>query len=144
MKHIIIPLFLLIISLVSCEIETSHNGKLDGNWQLQHIDTLATNGTCDMTHSYIYWAVENDLLQVRDIDNQNLKILFRFERQDGNLTLHSPHFVVTKDELIPLESDSLLQPLGIPDLRSTFLIESLTHSRMTLKGAQLRLHFRKY
>ena len=69
-------LIYIIISfiLTSCELEMTDNGALDGNWQLRQIDTLSTGGTCDMSRSYIYWAVQNHILQVRDIDNNNLII----------------------------------------------------------------------
>lgn len=130
--------------LTACELETPNNGKLDGNWQLRQIDTLATRGTCDMSYSYIYWAVESHLLQVRDIDNKNQKILFRFEKQGDELMIHSPHFVQTKDELIPLKNDSLLTPLGIVGIKDTFLIEKLNHEHLILRNQRYQLHFRRY
>ena len=97
-----------------------------------------------MTYSYIYWGIENNLLQVRDIDNNNLKILFRFDKQGDRLTLHSPYRVVTKDELEPLEDDELLTPLGIAGTEDTFTFENLSSGNMTLKNELYRLHFRKY
>lgn len=145
MKRLVYILTILsTLSIVSCEIETSNNGKLDGNWQLRQIDTITTGGSTDMSQSYIYWSVENNLLQVRDIDNNNLKILFRFEKQGDSLTLRDPHFVVTKDELVPLENDSLLQPLGIYGVQEGFQIQQLSNTRMTLQNHLLKLHFRKY
>ena len=128
----------------SCDLETSDNGKLDGNWQLRQIDTLSTGGVCDMTYSYIYWGIENKLLQVRDIDNNNLRILFRFDKQGDHLTIHSPHQVITKDELKPLEDAELLTPLGIIETEDTFIVETLSSGNMTLKNERFRLHFRKY
>ena len=41
----IVPV-LLLMSLTSCEIETSENGDLDGYWHLEQVDTLATGGVC--------------------------------------------------------------------------------------------------
>lgn len=129
--------------LTACEIERSHNGKLNGNWQLRQIDTLATGGITDMTYSYIYWGVEGTLLQVRDID-ENLKILFHFNKQGNQLTLLTPCRVITKDELEPLETNELLTPLGITETEETFLIEHLSNGSLTLSNALYRLHFRKY
>ena len=139
---LLFTLFCLFIT--SCEIEMSDNGKLDGNWQLRQIDTLATNGTCDMTYSSIYWGIENDLLQVRDIDNNNQRILFRFKHQGDSLILSQPYNVITKDELEALENDSLLRPLGICGTEEHFLIEQLNSSNLTLKNPVYRLWFRKY
>lgn len=138
---ILLPMSLL---LTSCDLETSGNGKLDGNWQLRQIDTLSTGGVCDMTYSYIYWGIENKLLQVRDIDNDNLRILFRFDKQGDHLTIHSPHRVITKDELEPVENAELLTPLGIIGTEDTFIFENLSSGNMTLKNERFRLHFRKY
>ena len=97
-------LIYIIISLIltSCELEMTDNGALDGNWQLRQIDTLSTGGTCDMSRSYIYWAVQNDLLQVRDIDNADFRILFRFEKKGDHLTLRNPYPIIIKAELEPI------------------------------------------
>ena len=138
--YIILSTFIL----TACELETPNNGKLDGNWQLRQMDTLATGGTCDMSYSYIYWAVESHLLQVRDIDNNNLKIFFEFEKQGDNLNIDSPHQVITKNELIPLENDSLLSPFGIAGIKDNFLIEKLNHESLIMKNLNYRLHFRRY
>ena len=138
--YIILSTFLL----TACELETPNSGKLDGNWQLRQIDTLATGGTCDMSYSYVYWAVENHLLQVRDIDNHNLKIFFKYEQPGDELNIHSPHQVITKNELIPLENDSLLTPLGIAGIKDNFLIEKLNHEHLVLKNLRYKLHFRRY
>ncbi len=137
-------LILPCLFLAACDLEYSNNGMLDGNWQLRQIDTLATNGTCNMSQSYIYWAVQDKLLQIRDIDNDNLIILFRFEKKEGHLTILSPCKVITKDELVPLETNELLLPFGITDIEETFLIENLSHGNLVLSNDLYRLHFRKY
>lgn len=137
-------IFFLCLILSACEIETSNNGHLDGNWQLRTIDTLQTGGICDMSRSYIYWSVENNLLQLRDIDNSNLKILFRFEKKGDQLNIHSPFKVITKDELEPLEDDELLRPFGIYGTTADFSIEQLNNSRLVLRNEDYRFHFRKY
>ena len=140
----VIPSLLACLLIVSCEIEMSDNGKLDANWQLRQIDTLATKGTCDMTYSAIYWGIENDVLQVRDIDNSNLKLLFRFKHQGDSLIISQPYHVITKDKLEALENDSLLRPLGICGTEEHFLIEQLSGSNLTLKSPIFRLRFTKY
>ena len=140
----LVYIILACLFLASCEIETSGNGKLDGNWQLRQIDTLATSGTCDMTYSYIYWGIEADLLQVRDIDNNRLKIFFRVEKQGDSLRIFNPYHAITKDDLESLDNDSLLQPLGITGTEEHFLIEQLNSSTLQLKGSAYRLRFRKY
>ena len=144
MKLLAYILFVLCLTLSACEIETSNNGQLDGNWQLRTIDTLQTGGICDMSESYIYWSVENNLLQLRDIDNNNLKILFRFEKKGDLLNIHSPFKVITKDKLEALEDDNLLRPFGIYGTTVDFSIEQLNGSQLVLRNEDYRFHFRKY
>lgn len=44
MKKIIgvLSLAVMMLTLSSCEVETSQNGDLDGFWHLEQVDTLAT------------------------------------------------------------------------------------------------------
>ncbi len=146
MTHMKKILYLLLSCtlLLSCELETSDNGKLDGNWQLRQIDDLSTGSSSDMTYSYIYWGIENDLLQVRDIDDGNLMLLFRFDKQGDHLSIHSPYRVVTKDQLEPMEDTEQLLKLGIAGTEDTFIFENLSSGNMTLRNELYRLHFRKY
>ena len=140
----LIYFMLICLTFTACEIETSHNGALDGNWQLRQIDTLTTMGVCDMTQSCIYWGIEADLLQVRDIDNDDLRIMFRFERRNDSLRIFNPYHVFNKDNLQPLENDSLLQPLGIVGTEEHFYVEELKSNTLLLKSLYYRLHFRKH
>lgn len=132
------------ILLISCELEVLDNGRMDGNWQLRQIDTLATEGICDMTDSLIYWGVQDELLQVRDIDNSNQRIFFRYHLDADSLTIHSPYWAVTKNELVPVEDIETLRPLGITDTIEYFHIDELNSGTMILKNIVFRLHFRKY
>lgn len=140
----LIYIILASIIFTACELEIMDNGTLGGNWQLQKIDTLSTGGICDMSSSYIYWGITNQILQIRDIDNNNLKILFYFKKEENKLRLFSPHNVITKDKLIALENDSLLQPLGIKSLQEDFLIEKSNYNQLVLKNELYRLSFKKY
>jgi hypothetical protein len=56
MKKIIgvLSLAVMMLTLSSCEVETSQNGDLDGFWHLEQVDTLATGGAfpcCYDAHS---------------------------------------------------------------------------------------------
>ena len=46
MKKIIgvLSLAVMMLTLSSCEVETSQNGDLDGFWHLEEVGTLATGG----------------------------------------------------------------------------------------------------
>ena len=85
-------LLALSIMLVSCELETSGNGSLDGYWQMTQVDTLASGGVADTRESFIYWGVQGKLLQIRYSENDvylGEGLLFRFENNNSILTLSS-------------------------------------------------------
>lgn len=143
-KLLYISLFLIAIS--SCTLETSDNGKLDGYWHLERIDTIPTGGAKDMTNERIFWAVENKLLQLQ-----------------GNAGTYTFHFNNTADSLILLdpyrsyghEEDSTggdvkvtdpneLKPYGVQRLEEHFFKESLKGSSMVLRTDSFRLYFKKF
>ena len=125
---------------VSCELETSGNGELDGYWQMSQVDTLATEGIA-------YWGVQGNLLQIRYSENNvylGEGLLFRFENDNSFLTLSSPviHHLYETDE--PVDDVEILKPYGIYHLEEKFSIEQLDKSSMVLTNDVLRLHFRRY
>ena len=137
-------IFLSCILLASCDVDMLNNDKMDGNWQLRQIETLATEEISDMTYSYIYWGIQDGLLQVRDIDNSNWRIFFRYSIEGDQLTIHSPYQAITKNELVPVEDTEALLSLGITNTEDHFQIEKLSSGTMMLKSDSYRLHFRKY
>ena len=44
------------LTLASCELETSDNGKFDGFWHLERVDTLATGGSLNLQQKRIFWG----------------------------------------------------------------------------------------
>ena len=135
------------LMVVSCELETSGNGKLDGYWQMSQVDTLATGGVADTRESFIYWGVQGKLLQIRYSENDvylGEGLLFRFEDNDSILTLSSPfvHHLYETDE--PIDDVEILKPFGIYRLVEKFAIKELDDNNMVLTNDVLRLHFRRY
>lgn len=140
-------LLALSIMLVSCELETSGNGSLDGYWQMTQVDTLASGGVADTRESFIYWGVQGKLLQIRYSENDvylGEGLLFRFENNNSSLTLYSPfvHHLYETDE--PVDDVEILKPFGIYRLEERFSIEQLDEKYMVLNNNILRLHFRRY
>lgn len=142
-------LYLLVLGLmvVSCELETSGNGDLDGYWQMSQVDTLATGGIADTHESYIFWGIQSKLLQIRYTENNvylGEGLLFRFENNNSILTLSSPfvHHLYETDE--PIDDVEILKPFGIYRLEEKFAIEQLDDKCMVLTNEVLRLHFRRY
>lgn len=138
----------LCAALVSCELETSGNGKLDGYWQMSQVDTLATGRSADTREALVYWGIQHKLLQIRFSENGGLflgeGLMFRFEKADNKLTLSSPviHHLYETDE--PVDDPEFLNPFGIYSLEEVFDIEELNDKEMVLINDVLRLHFRKY
>ena len=137
----------LCILVVSCELETSGNKELDGYWQMSQVDTLSTGGIADTREALVFWGVQGKLLQIRFSESGSFLgegLLFRFNKDDKNLTLMSPviHHLYEADE--PIGDVEVLKPFGIFHLEEVFDIENLDDNEMVLTNDSLRLHFRRY
>ena len=69
----------LCTAMISCDIETSDNGNLDGFWQLTQIDSVAINKSVSMKESQIFWAFQTDVMEVRNLKAGDTKVLRRLE-----------------------------------------------------------------
>ena len=128
---------ILIAGLTSCDIEHIDNGKLDGLWKLQVIDSLSNQVTVDMSRSNLSYAIQGNLLQLG-------RVYFRFDHQGDSLILHDP-YVNSFDVSETLIDISLVTPFGINNIpREAFYVDELSRSKMVLRSEFLRLHFEKY
>ena len=138
-----LTLTLTCLALTACEFEWSRNGELDGYWQLHQLDTLQ-GGQADMRNSGIYWGIQMNLLEMRNVNLYNHDILFRFEKSNDKLRIWNP---VNDNRDI---SDSIvndvntLNPFGILHLDETFDIETANGEQMVLTNEKFRFHLRKY
>lgn len=140
----IYSLLSVFVMLTACDFEVSNNGDLDGYWQLKQQDTLATGGSTDMRNSGYFWAVQANLLEIRDVQVHQLNILFRFEHKDNKLRLYNP---IVDDRIISdslITTPDILIPYGLQSIDETFSVEELTSDKMVLSNALYRYHFRKY
>ena len=62
----------LVAGATSCDIEHIDNGKLDGLWKLQALDSLSNQVTVDMSRSNLSYAIQGNLLQLG-------RVYFRFD-----------------------------------------------------------------
>lgn len=130
---------------ISCTIETSDNGNLDGYWQLSSIDTLSSNGkTVNMRDSGIFWAVQKDLISTRSTHKPFMEILFKFKLSQDYLELNNPYILYRDASDIKVTDVSLLKRFGINSLDENFQILELKENTMILKSDILILYFRKY
>lgn len=138
-------------SFVSCTLESSDNGDLDGFWHLESIDSLETGKTVDFSEKYVYWGVEHKLIAVKETDTNREKFYFRFEQTSDSLKItkvYRNHWHqdqgddggdIPVEEVIPD-----LQYYGINAIPEGFQKEALSGSKMILKSKTIRLKFKKF
>ena len=148
-KTIILFLVVVFMSscLLSCVLETSDNGKLDGFWHLEHVDTIATGGSLDMSGKKVFWSFQVNLLQLQ---GGSSSFYFRFKQDADSLTIDSPYTSDGHEETFgeggnkPVDDPNLLRDYGIDALETHYKKEALDGSRMILRSQRLRLMFRKF
>ena len=145
MKRLLYLMLLATVGLTSCELETSDNGDLDGQWQMYQLDTLATNGITDMRDSTIFWAVQMNLLELKHPKGHLLKnIVCHFERKGDSLIVNHPRYNDRMESNPEVVDVAVLNKYGISNLREAFFVYRLNSNRMDLQSDCFRLHFRKY
>lgn len=128
----------------SCEVETHSNGKIDGNWHLVGIDTLATGGNANLSNNRIFWGFQAGLIQLRDNDRPDTTYIMRFAQDGNTLVLGEPHFNDREQGDPIAEISPTLTHLGVNKTEERFTIEQLKSTRMTLSSDMLRLTFKKH
>ena len=142
MKYLSI-LFAFMFCLSACELETSHNGKLDGWWLLTAVDTLQTGGHANVEAQQCTWAFQGRLLELRDVSGQRGDYLLSFAQHGDDLLLSHPYLSARDSGDIAVQTPQPLHPYGIQALSEQFSIITIDRRRMVLTSASLRLHFRK-
>lgn len=138
MKRLIYLVSGLLACVSSCDIEHIDNGKLDGLWKLQAMDSLGTSTTVDMSRTNMAYAVQGNLLQLHP-----KQLYFRFDHTGDSLILHDPYinlFDVSK----PLTNIEEARPFGVNNFREAFHVDELSRGKLVLSTEILRLHFEKY
>lgn len=142
MKYLSI-LFAFILCLSACELETSHNGKLDGWWLLTAVDTLQTGGHANVEAQQCTWAFQGRLLELRDVPGQRGDYLLSFAQHDDDLLLSHPYLSARDSGDIAVQTPQPLHPYGIQTLSEQFSITCIDRRRMVLTSVSLRLYFRR-
>ena len=131
----------LVLTLGSCEFETSNNGNLDGNWQLTEVDTLHTGGIQNMKDLQIFYAIQMRLINVSAFNDPNVggNYYFHFEHRGDSLI-----FKTANSEGKTMYTTQQLQPFGLNKEAEHFKIISLSSNNMILQSEMLLLKFRKF
>lgn len=149
MKRIILlPICLLLMAcFVSCETDTiDGDGKIEGFWHLESIETLATDSTTDsitdMSKRYFFWSFQRNLLELSDKTEETRILLCRFNVGGGRLTI-TEVFLPSYGSDVPTTDVSLLKPYGIDKLNATFTY-SIDGDNMTLTDERVRLRLKRF
>ena len=142
-KTAIFAAIIAALTMTSCELESSDNGKLDGFWHLERVDTLSTGGIKDLSEDLFFWAFQGKLLNLINRNHLASDCLTRFTLSGNTLTVSEPFRYDRMGGDEPLGTPELLQPYGINSIEEKFTIEVQSGSKMTLKSEMLRLYFRK-
>ena len=146
---------LLAVALVSCEVETSDNGRLDGFWHLERVDTLATGNSADYSGRHVFWGTQLHLIAVRNTESIKDGYYLRFRQTADSLVVTAVFenkwhedadgsVDGTGGDIPVLEPDGDLRFLGINDIPEGFAKERLDGKFMVLRSRTLRLSFRKF
>lgn len=124
-------------------LETSNNGKLDGNWYLTTIDSLSNGVSVDVTTDRKFLSVQGPLLVVRDID-ETPQYMFRFTYTNNQLILSDAR-LNDREQGDPLLTDpAVLQPFGINSQTDTFTVEFPNTNRLVLTNKILKLTLKRF
>lgn len=128
----------------SCELEMSGNGKLDGYWHLEAVDTLSTSGRLDLKEDRRFWSFQNKLMQLNDPSGAHRMCVMYFVHDDGTLSISEPR-INDRTQSDPLITDiEILAPYGINAFDESFVVGKLTGGKMELLSPTLRLSFTKF
>lgn len=138
--------YLFVVSLltVSCTLEVSDNGDLDGYWQLTRVDSLVTGNSADMRETGIFWAVSYEMLVTRSTKQPMGEVIFEFQHTADSLCLTNPYVLYRDSSDIKVTDVNYLRRFGVNSLDEKFHVLHLSSSKMVLESELLRLYLRKY
>lgn len=128
--------------LVSCDMHTSDNGKLDGMWHLVGVDTL-NGGHLDLSNQTKFWMFQSNLMQLSNTNRGEL-IICRFNQSGDSLTVSEPRVSNRNVGDTLITKPAVLSPYGINALNESFFIEKLQSDKMILRTDRLTLNFKKF
>ncbi len=134
MKNIKYFLMLLVamLSMTACN-KMSHNGDLDGRWQITRMVYHSTGQEIDGPIR-VYWDFNLDLMDIVDMrPGKSFFTYSRFDHNDGRLKVATIGASVQG-----------LRPCGLCDTIVDFRVETLNSSTMILDSDSTLLEFRKF
>ena len=136
-RYFFLCLLAAVLMLGACQLETSGNGKFDGYWRLERIDTLG-GGVNRMEGQRIFWAFQSRL------NGRVQACLLRFRKEKDSLLLSDPYLYNRESGDEPITQLARLAPFGLNSLDERFKVERLGGEKMVLANKKYRLYFTRF
>lgn len=136
-------LILLGMSMISCEVNTSDNGPLDGLWQVTQIELQNGCSGKGMRTLPMYWAFQGNLMEIRQKTDGG-GIFFRFANISKTLSLYEPVKNLRDSGDIKITDPIDLHQYGIYHMKENLRILHLSDESMILQSDSIQFTFRKY
>ncbi len=139
----------LALLLSACTLETDNDtGDLEGMWHLVRIENLVTGSggsVKDLSSQKVFWSFQARLLELDDKSGGGSSYLYRFQIDNGQLTLKDPYLYDREngDRVLSIY-DSHLETYGIKSLTPVLKIESVRKGKLILSDSNVRLYFDKF
>lgn len=142
MKKIFYIVVITLLTLTSCEINFSTNGKLDALWQITEIQ-VKDGQPQNVVDEQLTWAFQFNLLELRS-NKDYPNAMCRFEHKGDSLRIYQPLRAFFHESDIPFDDANELHPYGLYTLDEHFKVETLNSDRMILSSDSVRVVFRRY
>ncbi|MCQ2095845.1 MAG: lipocalin-like domain-containing protein [Bacteroidaceae bacterium] len=140
MRRILSIIIFSLVTLASCELEVSDNGKLDGFWLIMTVDTVSTGGSRYVAEEFNTWSFQYHALQFRNAIGEVYITKINHPTADSIIVSDVYH-----NENDTLVTDPLrLSSFGISALPDKFRILHLSDDELRLTDGVLTLNMRKY
>ena len=139
----------LALLLSACTLETDNDAvDLEGMWHLVRIENLVTGASSsvkDLSSQKVFWSFQARLLELDDKSGGESSYLYRFQIDNGHLTLKDPYLYDREngDRVLSIY-DSHLEIYGIKSLTPVLKIESVRKGKLILSDSNVRLYFDKF
>ena len=137
-KHLLLPLLLLLTAAFTSCTKEDNNGDLGGNWQLLCWQSLPDGATTATNADGIYYTIHHSTLRLRRLDLADTYL--------ASFAVRGDSLVLDRVFLSPFDepaTPSDLAPFGFAATGRMHIV-SLSSDRLVLQSDAARLTFRKY
>ncbi len=129
--------------LMSCHLETSNNGDLDGLWQATIKEDIATGEVVDLRDYQATWSFQGKLVQMNASSIPN-HVVGTFIQTENYLKVDKLSIFTSGKGDEPISDVAVLEVFGFTKLDETFELLELNSNALRLQNDKVRLTFRKY